>query len=77
MSVVKAKDLVPQAFKPAAADLTDREDDLDYDLGHLAAFDAHQVEIKVRGRAWPALCGVRCRACGKNVREVTENGERR
>lgn len=52
MSVVKAKDLVPQAFKPAQVDASAKEDDLEYDLGNLAAFDAHPVEVPVRAARW-------------------------
>lgn len=48
--VVRAEDIAPGAFAPAAVDLVGKEDDLMYDVGHLAAFDYHPADLKVLSR---------------------------
>jgi hypothetical protein len=47
--VIKARDIAPEAYKPAVAE---KEDDLQYDLGLLSAFDTHPVDV-VKFRADP------------------------
>ena len=44
-AVVKASDLAPQAFNGQGTIDADKPDDLQYDLHHLAALDAHPVGL--------------------------------
>ncbi len=45
--VLKATEVAPKAYEPKV-DVPDKEDDLQYDLGNLTAFDSHPLHSQVR-----------------------------